>query len=70
MAKSLFETISHYLADTPHLQSLRRHPVPSLSQSKDETSHQQNTDARCRPKGRHASPQASFVLRSSGRPRA
>nr|WP_234943711.1 PhzF family phenazine biosynthesis protein [Sinorhizobium meliloti] len=31
MAKSLFEAISQYLADTPHLQSLRRHPVPSSS---------------------------------------
>ncbi|CCE96341.1 Chromosomal replication initiator protein dnaA [Sinorhizobium fredii HH103] len=51
MAKSLFEPISQYLADTPHLQSLRRHPVPSSSQSKEETSHQQNTHARRRPKG-------------------
>ncbi|RVQ49299.1 hypothetical protein CN245_29255 [Sinorhizobium meliloti] len=27
----MFEAISQYLADTPHLQSLRRHPVPSSS---------------------------------------
>ncbi|MDX0432009.1 hypothetical protein GOL30_24980 [Sinorhizobium medicae] len=27
----MFEAISQYLADTPHLQSLRKHPVPSSS---------------------------------------
>ncbi|RVN46028.1 hypothetical protein CN108_34525, partial [Sinorhizobium meliloti] len=48
---SLFEAISQYLADTPHLQSLRRHPVPSSSRRRKRTSHQQNTHARCFPMG-------------------
>lgn len=33
-AKSLLEAISQYLADTPHLQSLHRHTVPSSSRRK------------------------------------
>ncbi|RVK85563.1 hypothetical protein CN150_35140 [Sinorhizobium meliloti] len=44
MTKSLLEAISQYLADTQHLQSLRRHPVPSSSPSKEEISPQQNTN--------------------------
>ncbi|MGZ9719870.1 dTDP-4-dehydrorhamnose 3,5-epimerase family protein [Rhizobium miluonense] len=55
MPKSLLKAISQYLADTPHLHSLRRHPVPSSSTSKEETSHRQTTLARCPPKGAQSS---------------
>lgn len=51
MAQSLLGPISQYLADTPHLQSLRRHPVPSPSPLTEGTSHRQNTHATPHPKG-------------------
>jgi hypothetical protein len=45
--KSLLKPISQYLADMPHLHSLRRHRVPSSSTSGEETSHLQATLERC-----------------------
>ncbi|WP_425340446.1 hypothetical protein [Ciceribacter sichuanensis] len=52
-AQSLLGPISRYLADRPHLQSLRRHLVPSLSPSTEGTSHRQKTQATSLHRGRH-----------------